>query len=125
MEIVSTPGRIAGGAIIDDLCAKIAAQLERSDSLRDLDIYSGYSARVHIDLQLADVYPTEVAAEVSVGNIDPQRPVERLVLDAEAVGDAEPDTSLERPIDEAGIAEAPPQQKRFYAPRNRTRLTGL
>ena len=112
MEAIQIPGQISGTGIIDDLSKRIAAKLAQSCDLRTTDCYSGYSAQVQIILQLHDVYPVEVSAQVAVGNIDAQKPVQRVTLGAEVEA---PDESgnLERPVDPAG-AETPRTKWRAY-----------
>jgi hypothetical protein len=112
MEVIATPGAISGTGVIDDLLNRIAAQLERSCDLRASDCYTGYAARVRIDLQLHDVYAVEATAQVAVGSIDPTQPSQRITLGPTVQAEAEPAPgSLERPVDPAGITtEAPARQ---------------
>jgi hypothetical protein len=120
-EPIHIPGRISGAAIIDDLCDRIAERLAHDCSLRATDAYSGYSARVQIELQLHDVYPTEVAATVKVGEINSQLPSAHIDLGGEVV--AEPESgNLERSIDPDGslpeAATAAAKERRYYTPRS-------
>lgn len=113
MQAVPVPGAISGAEIVDDLTSRIAAQLSRHDALRQSDAYSGYAAKAQIEIQLLDVDTTPVTAQIAVGKIDSQRPVERIALSAQGQGSMEPDSSLERPIDPAGVSQLPPQGKRY------------
>jgi hypothetical protein len=106
-EAVAIPGTISGSSIVRDLLSRIADKLNRDCSLRPLDVYSGYSYRVSVELQLHDVYPTTVTAEVAVGRIDPKLEVQQIELGSDITA-AEPEASnLERPVDMAGVV-APP-----------------
>jgi hypothetical protein len=117
MEPITIPGRISGTGVIDDLCNRIAEKLARSCDLRAIDAYSGYTAKVTIELQLLDVYPCEVTAVVPVGTIDPQLRSVRIDLGSEMSAEETESGSLERPIDPAGATEAPVKEKGWRAPR--------
>jgi hypothetical protein len=122
MEPISVPGVISGSSIVHDLCSRIAAKLTSNCDLRAIDAYSGYTAKVEIMLQLHDVYPTTVTAEVEVGKINSQLPSEHIALGSEVAAE-ETAPSLERPIDPDGVTEpavAAAKEKRWYAPRNAT-----
>ena len=127
MEVVSVPGAISGTAIIDDLCNRLAERLSRDCCLRGTDAYQGYSARVTVELQLIDVYPAEVAAQVAVGTVDAGQPAQQIMMNvpADAADSLQAQVglqpSLERPIDGgAGApAEAPAPQRRQYVSRLR------
>jgi hypothetical protein len=113
------PGSISGTAIIDDLLSRIEEQLSRDCNLRQVDVYSGYAAKVQIELQLLDIYPAELVATVKVGEINSQLPSAHIDLSGEV--EAEPESgNLERPIDESGVTEpaTAAAAKRWYAPRN-------
>jgi hypothetical protein len=103
MTPISVPGQISGDRIIDDLLNRIREKLERSNDLRQVDSYTGYSAEGEIRLQLKAVDMVAVAAQVKVGAIDPALPVQRIALNDDVAGVA--DESLEKPIDPAGVAE--------------------
>jgi hypothetical protein len=115
MEAVAVPGTISGEAIIDDLCGRIAQQLSRDCNLRSSDCYAGYSATATVAIQLHDVYPVDVAAEVAVGAFDPHLPTTRITVGSEVAGEEADSSLLERPIDPAGFT--PP--KRIYVSRIR------
>jgi hypothetical protein len=117
MGPISVPGVISGSRIVHDLCSRIAAKLTSNCDLREIDSYSGYAAKVTIELQLTDVYPVVVTAEVAAGKINSQLPSIHIDLDSEVTG-AEPEASLERPIDPDGVVEAPGKERRYYTPRN-------
>jgi hypothetical protein len=122
MEIVNVPRAISGGAIIDDLLNRIGERLSRDCSLRETDAYQGYDASVQITLQLHDVYPVEVAAQVNVGTIDPAQKSERIAMNApmETGASFEPAPNLERYIDPAGApAEPETPERRQYISRIR------
>ena len=78
IEAISVPGSMSGTAIIRDLLGRIGDRLSRDCSLRAIDVYSGYSYRVTVELQLADVYATAVTAELAVGRIDPKLEVQQI-----------------------------------------------
>jgi hypothetical protein len=84
---------ISGAEIVDHLCSQIADKLSRSGDLRPTDAYRSYSARVTIDLQLADVDHVEIADEIVIGTPHPEQPSKQIVV-------------------------AVPE-KRYYTPRNR------
>jgi hypothetical protein len=122
-EPISVPGAISGSAIIDDLLNRISEKLSRDCALRETDAYQGYSATVQIRLQLADVYPVEVAAQVEVGTINPGQPSEQITVDTATVTADEvqeragfESLSLERLVDESGFT----LPKRIYVSRIRT-----
>jgi hypothetical protein len=124
MELVGVPGAISGTAIIDDLLNRIGERLSRDCALRETDAYQGYSATVQINLQLADVYPVEVAAQVAVGTVDAAQPSTRIAMNVTAdvvTARAGTEPSLERFIEgDAGApAEAPAPQRRQYVSRLR------
>ena len=96
IETIVIPGQINGTAIINDLMIRIGEQLEQHDSLREIDVYDGYSARVSIDLQFGGVYPVAVAADVTVGSIDPKKPVQRVEVVADVTGKPDNSGSLEQ-----------------------------
>jgi hypothetical protein len=121
MEPISVPGVISGSSIVHDLCSRIAAKLTSNCDLREIDSYGGYSACVQIEIQLNDVYPVVVSAEVAAGKINPQLPSICIDLNSEVTG-AELEASLERPIDPDGVVEAPAKERRYYTPRNSTPL---
>ena len=98
MESVSVPGSISGSSIVRDLLNRIKDKLSRDCSLRPIDVYSGYSYRVTVELQLADVYSTTVATEVAVGRIDPRLPVTRVDLGSNVLIAASDQPNLERPV---------------------------
>jgi hypothetical protein len=120
LQAITIPGSISGPQVIDDLCGRIAAQLARDCSLRQSDAYSGYRAKAIVTIELLDVYPATVTAEVAVGNPDPQRS-HTITLEPDVAGMADESGSLERPIDPAGITEAPAPQRRMYVSRTRGR----
>jgi hypothetical protein len=117
MGPVVVPGVISGSSIIRDLLNRIEEKLARNCDLRQSDAYSGYSFKVEITLQLLDVYPTTVAAEVEAGTINPQLPSAHIALGSEVVAE-EPEPSLERPVDPDGVVETPVKEPRYYTPRN-------
>jgi hypothetical protein len=43
---ITIPGSISGPQVIDDLLNRVAQRLERDCSLRPIDCYAGYSAKV-------------------------------------------------------------------------------
>jgi hypothetical protein len=118
LEVVSIPGTISGSSIIHDLCNRIADKLSRDCCLRAIDVYSGYSYRVTLELQLNDVYPTTVAVEVATGRIDPKLEVQHIELGSDITAAQPEDVNLERPVDPDGFIEAPVKEKRYYTPRN-------
>ena len=132
---VDVPASISGEDILSDLLDRIAERLILTNSLRPVDCYRGYSARVTVELQLDDIDTTEARAEVRVGDVDPLRPSLRIALDAPGARAEQVQRSglqplsLEKPIDDAGVAAlevAAPKQKRFYVatgrrPRGRPR----
>jgi hypothetical protein len=123
MEPIAVPGTISGASIINDLLNRIGDKLSRDCSLRDIDVYSGYSCRVTVELQLHSVYQTEVTAQVAVGRIDPKLEVRQIELGSDITA-AEPEASnLERPIDPAGVTEDSVKEKRYYTPRNAVPLS--
>jgi hypothetical protein len=113
MEPVSVAGTISGSSIISDLCTRIAERLQLSCDLRATDAYAGYSAEVEIKLQLRDIDTTPVAAQITVGAIDPSQTVERIAMGGEVIAVA--DRSLERPVVETA-SEGSGQQ--FERPRS-------
>src|SRR5262249_21165223 len=120
MEPVQVQGTITGTGIIDDLLFRLGEKLSRSCDLRATDAYKSYSAKVVVELQLQDVDRVEALNERAVGVIDRARLVERITLSS---ADASPvmtqDASLERPVDPAGVQEAPAKQTRQYVSRIR------
>lgn len=116
-EPVAVPGRISGNAIINDLCNRIADKLAGDCSLRQIDSYSAYSTRVLIEIQLVDIYPTEVVATVAVGKINPQLPALQISLGSDMTAEVTESGSLERPIDSDGVRSAPVKGPRYYTPR--------
>jgi hypothetical protein len=122
IEAVAVESRISGVEVINDLCDRIAERLTKSCDLREVDSYSGYAAKVQIELQLVDLGPVEVSAEIQVGTMNPSQPSERITLGESVAADEADSPMLERPADPAGVQEAPEiREKRFYAPRNRVR----
>jgi hypothetical protein len=120
-EVVSVPGSISGSAIIDDLCVRLAEKLSRDCSLRPIDCYRGYSATIVVTLQLHDVYPVEVSAQIAVGTIDARQPSTQIATDVPVVAAVLESPNLERFIDTSGApeAEAPAPQRRQYVSRIR------
>jgi hypothetical protein len=119
---IDMPQSMSGENILSDLLDRIAERLILTNSLRAVDCYRSYSAKVVIDLQLDDIDSMDAHAELQVGSIDPEMPSQRVVLDtpggrAEQV-QVQPD-SLERAIDQSGIL--PPKEKRGYVSRIRGR----
>ncbi len=101
MGPVAVPGRITGQQVINDLCDRIGERLAHDCSLRAIDAYSGYAARVTIELQLQDVYEVEVRATVQVGEINSQLPSLHIALGSEVAAEPESE-NLERVIDPDG-----------------------
>ena len=119
MEAITIPSSISGSAIVADVCDHIADRLFRDCNLRHDDRYSGYSARVVIELQLHDVYPVEVNSEIQVGSLDPAQPIRRITLGSAASADEveEAPPPLERlPEGELPLPVAR-SGKRYYTPR--------
>jgi hypothetical protein len=111
MVAVAVPGSISGSAIVRDLLDRIADKLSRDCNLRGIDVYSGYSYRSTVELQLHAVYPTTVYTEVAVGRIDPKLEVQQIELGSDITA-VEPEASnLERPVDPDGGVEQPPVQQ--------------
>jgi hypothetical protein len=123
MEPVAIPGRINGTSIIDDLCDRIAEKLAKNCDLRAVDSYSGYAAKVRIELQLLDIDPVEVSVEVAAGKINSLLPSARIDLDSEVLAEATESASLERPIDPDGATEAAVKERRHYTPRGAAPLS--
>ena len=120
LEPIAIPGQISGTGVIEDLCNRIREKLAKSCDLRAIDAYSSYAAKVGIELQLVDLGPVEVSAEIQVGTLNPSQPSERITLRKSVAADEADSAMLERPVDPAGVEEAPEiREKRFYAPRNR------
>lgn len=127
-EIVDAALPISGGDVVQDLLDRLAEKLLSSDSLRGTDAYQSYSACVTVTLQLVDVYPVEVAAEVQVGTIDPQRPAKTMAfalpnVQAEEVRERSglPPANLEYSIHDNAAVPAPTPKKRYYTPTGRSR----
>jgi len=117
---ISVPGHISGTGIIDDLCNRIAEWLSRSCDLRATDAYAGYSAKVSIELQLADVDTTEVRADVALGTIDPKLSTHTITLEPDVAGESDNSQPLEKPVvDPQGFVQAPAREKRIYVSRTR------
>ena len=118
LEPVTVAGRISGHEVIADLLDRVAEKLPASCDLRPSDSYSGYSAKVSIELQLVDVDQTEVVTEVGVGAMNPQLESQHITLSAPSVAAVADDSALlERPIDPSGVAGASVKQRRYYTPR--------
>jgi hypothetical protein len=120
---VGVPGIISGTGVIKDLCRRIAERLSRDCDLRASDAYSGYSAQVTIRIQLTDVYPCEVSADITVGKIDEQLPSARITLRPDVLIAAGGQPNLERPVVtppeepvDAPVAAAPPVEPPAPAP---------
>jgi hypothetical protein len=96
-EAIAVPGQTSGDAIIDDVLHLIREKLSRSDCLRSIGAYRGYSLRAIVELQLHDVDTTPVNVEVNAGSIAGGSAVS-------AVGRAD-STQLERLIDLSRIVE--------------------
>ena len=113
MTPISVPGQISGDRIIDDLLNRIREKLERSNDLRHVDSYTGYSAEGEIRLQLKAVDMVAVAAQVKVGAIDPALPVQRIALNDDVAAKA--DQSLEKPVVDAASEGS---SQHYERPRN-------
>jgi hypothetical protein len=122
MEAITIPGSISGPQVIDSLLDKIAERLSGDCSLRETDRYSGFSARVTVELQLRDVYNVEIIAGINHGDIDPAQPVRRITLGSTVEGEEE-QPALERPVDPSGVTEPPPPARRLYVSGVRKRRT--
>ena len=85
---------ISGVEVIDDVCARIADRLSRSGNLRLTDAYRTYSAKITIELQLADIDQVEIAEQIVIGTPHPEQRSEHITVDV--------------------------PEKRYYTPRNRT-----
>jgi len=94
-------------------------------------VRASYSATVTINLQLADFDTAQVVADLVVGTLSSQQPVERIALavppvvpeQVQARLGLEPTPSLERSVDGAApVAHSgpPKARKRYYTPRNST-----
>ena len=119
---IAVPGTISGASIISDLLDRIGDKLSRDCCLRSVDVYSGYSYSVTLQLQLHGVYQTEIATEIGLGRIDPKLEVQQIELGSDITA-AEPEpANLERPVDPAGVIEAAVKEKRYYTPRGATPL---
>jgi hypothetical protein len=117
MEAIVIPGAINGAAIVGDLLNRIEDKLSRSCDLRPVDVYSGYRAKVSIELQLLDVYPVDVVQEIQVGSIDPRQDVQHITLSPDVDGEPQ-QPNLERPVDPAGVTEEQ-RERRQYVSRTR------
>jgi hypothetical protein len=127
---VDVPASISGEDILSDLLDRIAERLILTNSLRAVDCYRGYSARVTVELQLDDIDTVAISTEVEVGSIDPLRPSERITAGASARAEQVQERTghqppmLEKPIDDAGVAAleaVAPKRKRFYVTTGRPR----
>jgi hypothetical protein len=131
MEAIDVDGQISGLDVIDDLCCQIAAKLARHCDLRATDAYSGYSAKVQIELQLTDLDTVGVSAQMVIGTPNPSQPFQQIAVDVPQVSAEEVfsrtglgSPSLERPIDgvvlEAVRDALAPSGKRQYVSRIRS-----
>jgi hypothetical protein len=118
MEQVEVAGSISGADVISDLLDRIGDKLSKSCDLRPVDVYRGYAAKVEVQLQLMDIYPVAVTQEIQVGALDPAQPSKHIALGSEIEAKLE-QACLERPIDPAGVTEAPAREKRIYVSRIR------
>jgi hypothetical protein len=133
-EPVEVAGSVSGSDVVLDICDRLAEKLLLSDSLRESDAYSSYSAQITVTLQLTDVYPTEIATAIQVNTVDPKQPSRAITLDVPTVEADEararlglqPSPNLERfADDDAAGAEmakvAAPTRRRYYTPTGRPR----
>jgi hypothetical protein len=129
MEMIDTPGSVSGAEIVYDICDRLAEKLLSSDCLRESDAYSSYAATLDVTVQLVDVYPVAVSAQVAVGAVDPRQPSRRMAV---AMPDVTADevrqrsgsvpANLEYSIhDHAAAQPAAPQRKRYYVATGRPR----
>lgn len=65
----------------------------------------------------------EVNADIQVGAIVPALSSERIALRESVSAEETEAASLERPIDPAGVTEAPVKERRYYTPRGSTPLS--
>jgi hypothetical protein len=59
-EPIIVAASISGAEVIDQLCSHIAEKLSCSGDLRHSDAYRTFSAKVTIELQLADIDQVEI-----------------------------------------------------------------
>jgi hypothetical protein len=122
MEAVSVPGTISGSEIVDDVCSRIADRLSRDCNLRASDCYGGYAFTASVEIQLLDVYPVTVSAQVAVGALNRQLPSQHVALGSEVSGEQPDSAHLEKPIDPEGFTPqaAAAKEKRIYVSAIRT-----
>jgi len=88
MEITGS-GSVSGAEIIDAVCRQVRDRLSRSDSLRAVDCYRSFHAKVAISLTLMDVDQIDVREVIEVGESDSelqQIAVQRQNLERPVVG---------------------------------------
>ena len=119
---IDMPRGVSGDDIITDLLDRIAQRLILTNSLRAVDCYRSYSAKVVIDLQLDDIDSIPVSTQLQVGSVDPEMPSQRIVLDTPG-GRGEQErsvaASLEKPIDNTGAQVPAAKEPRIYVSRVR------
>ncbi len=118
--ILAQETALTGHEIIDDVCARLAGELEKNCYLTSACAYNSYAGKVTAELQLMDFDATPLKASVTIGKPNPARPSRRFELDLpsttasdarERSGSLPP--SLERQIDDA-VGAAPPPRRNYF-----------
>jgi hypothetical protein len=112
--ILGVTETLSGEDVIADLCERIADELRDDCCLRGSDGYTGYSAKVVIEIQLLDIDTQSVKRTIAFGKPIPGQPSHQIVLDVPLVEIETDGSGLERQAD----GSEPVRPKRFYTPRN-------
>lgn len=125
MEPLTAPETaLTGREIVDDVCARLAQELEKSCYLTAACAYRAYAGKITVELQLEDFDTTQLKASVTVNKPNPARPSRRFEIDLSQTAASEvrersglQPPSLERLIDAGNDAQATEPPRRRYVPR--------
>jgi hypothetical protein len=106
---------LTGAEIAFDVAGCVEKALARSGPSSGYAAFSGYTAKISIELQAHDVDDTKISETVLIGKLDPALPANYTAIE---IANASPPEVRERAVD-GSTPSAPERRKRTYV-RSRT-----